>query len=863
MRASHPPAGIVTFLFTDVEGSTRLLQGMGAEPYAATLVAHREILRTAFGDRGGVEMGGEGDSLFYVFADAGDAVAAVEDAQRRLAGLGLAVRMGLHTGEPLLLAGEYIGIDVHRASRIAAAAHGGQVLLSETTAKALDFRKRKDLGEHRLKDLSRPERIFQLLAAGLPEAFPPIRSLDVHSHNLPVQPTPLVGREREIVELRELLTRPDVHLLTVTGPGGAGKTRLALQAAAESIEEFPGGVYFVDLAPLADPAMIPGTILQAVGIQEGGGRSMPELLKEFFGGKRVLFLLDNFEQLLESAPRLAEALRGVPGLTFLATSRAPLRIRDEHEYPLGPLPLPGSAEHRSIGRLAHYDSVRLFVERARAVRPDFALTEENASAVAEICLRLDGLPLAIELAAARSRIFSPQALLSRLSNRLDLLVGGARDLPDRHRTLRAAIAWSHSLLSTEEATLFRRISVFSGDFGLDAVEGFCCVRGEMELDPLEATSSLVEKNLLRADTEQAEPRFRMLETILEFAREELRESGEADAVARRHAEFYLQMAEEAAPHLTGADQAGWLERIGKDYSNLRAAMQWALSAGTVEIAARIAAAIRVFWMTRGLLAEGRLLTEGIAARMEGSLPELRAKILGCAGNLARQQARFDDARRLFEGALETYTAAGDARGRGVALTNLGAVAVEQGENERAEPLFEESLALLSKLGEERLMAMAQVNLGVLAEIRGDLDTAEKRYAQSLELTRRVGDLAGVGLALGNLSHLCFERGELETAARLTRESLKLAAETGNTYTAAYDLVALALHSLEVDPRRATRLLAAGNALFEAAGAQAAPIAHARFERAVARTREQLAPDVWQAEWKAGSEMSLEDAVKAL
>ncbi len=584
------PTGTLTFLFTDIEGSTRLVQELGTARWTSILQRHRDLVRAVLRRHQGHEVQTEGDSFFAVFEQPDQAIAAAVDAQRALAAepwpedAPIRVRMGLHTGEGALDAdGTYVGADIHRAARIAAAGHGGQVLVSSTLSTAVenalpDGVALRDLREHRLKDL-RPERLYDLVVEGLPSSFPPIRSLDVRPNNLPTQLTSFVGRDKELAEASDLLAR--TRLLTLTGPGGTGKTRLSLQLAATVAEDFPGGVFFVALAPIRDPELVPTTIAQAIGIAEDPARPTLDLLAHELAGRRVLIVLDNMEQVLDAVTGIAELLRRLPDLSIVATSRAALRISGEQEYPVPGLPAPvdparlspmeisalPAAPSPDPNTLLGWESVRLFVARAQAVRPDFSLTAESAAAVAAICARLDGMPLAIELAAARIRLLSAGAILERLENQLDLLAAGARDLPERQRTLRGAIAWSHEILGEPQRRLFERLSVFAGGGRLNEIEIVCGQAGE---DVLEDLASLVDQSLVRVEDHDDEHRYVMLEPIREFAAERLQLRGEADEVRRRHARAYADLVERAAGELAGRDQRRWLDRLERDHDNIRA-----------------------------------------------------------------------------------------------------------------------------------------------------------------------------------------------------------------------------------------------------------------------------------------------------
>ena len=523
------PTGTVSLLFTDIEGSTRLLQQVG-EYYTDLLEECRQLLRASFQQWNGNVVDTQGDAFFVAFARATDAVSAAVAAQHALAshlwpeGVVVRVRMGIHTGEPMLSAENYIGLDVHHAARIMSAGHGGQVLLSQTTRELVehglsDDVSLRDLGAHRLKDLQHPSHLFQLVIGGLPADFPPLKTLDTHPNNLPVQLTSLIGREQEIATVQRLLSREDVRLLTLTGPGGTGKTRLGLQVAAELSDRLADGVFFVNLAPISDPALVVPTIAQTLEVKETGNQSLLDLLKVSLRDKHLLLLLDNFEQVISAASQVTNLLAACPKLKIVVTSRAVLHVRGEQEYAVPPLALPDPKRLPDLVALAQYEAVALFIQRAQAVKPEFQVTNANAPAVAEICTRLDGLPLAIELAAARSKVLPPQALLARLRQRLAVLTSEARDVPARQQTLRSTIEWSYQLLDAEEQRLFRQLCIFVGGCTLQAAEAVCVTPGDGDTtrSVLDGVSSLIDKSLLRqSEQEGEEPRLVMLETIREY-----------------------------------------------------------------------------------------------------------------------------------------------------------------------------------------------------------------------------------------------------------------------------------------------------------------------------------------------------------
>jgi predicted ATPase/class 3 adenylate cyclase len=707
------PSGTVTFLFTDIEGSTRLLQRLGAEPYAAALAEHRRLLRDAFSTHGGVEVDTQGDAFFVAFPTAPGALAAAAQAREALADGPIKVRIGLHTGSPHLTDEGYVGADVHRAARIAAAGHGGQILISAATAQLVEDRLH-DLGLHRLKDLSAQERIYQLGD----DEHPPLKTL--HQTNLPVPATPFLGRESEVAEIEALLSRDDVRLVTLTGPGGTGKTRLALQAAAAS-EAFPGGVWWVALAPLRDPALVLESAATALGASGD--------LADHIGDTRLLLLFDNFEHLTDAAADLAPLLATCPNLTLLVTSREPLHLAGEHEYVVDPL--------------APDEAVELFLTRALAARRDFVANGE----VAQICARLDNLPLAIELAAARVKLLSPKALLERLEQRLPLLAGGARDLPERQRTLRATIEWSHELLTPDEQRLFARVGVFRGGATLDAAERVA----DADLDIL---SSLVDKSLVRIRVDTG--RIWMLETIREFALERLELSGESESLRRRHGDFFLAMAEEAEPHLRG-DPAEWLARLERDHDNLRAAMDRAAESRRGEELQRLVGALWRFYAVRGYVTEGR-------ARLETAL-ELDAR---------------------------------PTPGRGKVLNGATIAALDAGDNPTARARVEEALALHRQLGDAWSIAVSTQLLGSVHADVGDWREAQRHYRDALEQFLAVGDDHYTLLLKRLLAWMHFELGEHAEATALHEEVVRGARATGNRRMEATSLGALGEYALEDD-----------------------------------------------------------------
>ncbi len=798
------PTGTVTMLFTDIEGSTRLLQQVG-EYYAEVVATYRQLLRAIFHHWHGHELDTQGDAFFLVFARATDAISAAVEMQCTLAthawpkGVNVRVRIGLHTGEPRLSTEGYIGLDVHHAARIMSAGHGGQVLFSAATQELVkrdlpDGVSLRDLGEYRLKDLQYPSRLFQLVIADLPADFPPLKTLDSHPNNLPIQPTALIGREKEMTAIERLLRREDVRLVTLTGPGGIGKTRLGLQVAAELSDRFPDGVFFVNLAPLSDPALVIPTIAQTLDVQEITTQSLLDLLKTYLREKHLLLLLDNFEQVAYAAPQVADLLATCPKLKLMVTSRAVLHVRGEQEFAVPPLSLPDPKHLPDLVVLPQYEAVALFIVRAQAVKPEFQVTNANAAAVAEICVRLDGLPLAIELAVARIKLLPPQALLARLSNRLAVLTSGARDVPARQQTLRDTIEWSYHLLDIQQQRLFRLLSVFVGGCTLQAIESVYAALNDGAGQVLEGVASLVDKSLLQqTEQETEEPRLLMLETIREYGLEALAANGEMEGGRRAHAAYYLALAEEAEPELEGPQQVIWLERLEREYDNLRAAMQWLLEQERAgqrkEMALRLGAALRQFWMVRGPYSEGRNVLERALATSEGVAAFARANALNAAGSLALAQADIDRAKVRCEESLVLFKELGDKRGIAYSLYCLGWVAGEQGNLSTARSLIEEALVLFREAGVRERVAWSLRTLGELDNWKGEYTRACALCEESLALFRKLGNKLGMAASLFSLALIFFvSQGDPARARSLLEEVLTLSRELGDKETIASSLI---------------------------------------------------------------------------
>ncbi len=858
------PTGTVTFLFTDIEGSTRLLESLG-DAYLGLLERHHALLREAIAAGEGTEISTEGDAFFAVFPSAPRAVAAATQAQRGLAAetwpsnVAVRVRMGLHTGEGRLGGDSYIGLDVHRAARVAAAGHGGQVLVSAATQAlagaspppGVGF---TDLGQHRLKDLSRPEHLWQLTIDGLPAEFPPPKTLDATPNNLPLQLTSFLGRQREVADVLELLGSN--RLMTLTGPGGTGKTRLALQVAAEAADRYAGGVYFVALEPITNPDLLVPTVAQAVGLPDPGAATV-ERLAEHFGDRAFLLVFDNVEQVGDAAPQIGDLLALASGLAILATSRSPLRVYGEHEYLVPPLGLPDPRHLPDLEQFTQFESVALFVERAVAVKPGFAVDNANAPAVAEICVRLDGLPLAIELAAARVRVLTPQAILDRLSDRLGLLSGGARDLPERQQTLRGAIAWSHDLLEDGDRQAFARLSVFAGGATLEQIEAVCFEPAD-RMAALDVVSSLVDKSLLREESTGEEPRFRMLETIRQFASEQLTERGEADGYRSRHAAAVLAFAEDGAAVVLGPEGRAWLDRYELERDNIRAAIAWAIDGAHTETALRLLTACWRYWQIRGYLTEARDYAERALALPESrEFSAAREAALEAAGGIAYWQGDTDAARVWYGEALDLARARHDDRAEANALYNMTFTYAWQPEaQDEARVVAEESLAVNRRLKDRLGIGRALWAVASTYYFVSDFGEAEQLNDEALAIFREIGDpfMTGWTLYMRALirmsTDLASAREDLTEAYRIFRASDDV---TG--YALVFDAFAAVAHN-SGDDTTAARLAGFATATEHLAGSGlgAANRDLARFDPDQLRTD---SPE-FAAEFAIGQRMELDE-----
>jgi predicted ATPase/class 3 adenylate cyclase len=938
------PSGTVTFLFTDIAGSTSLWEQY-PRAMPAAIARHDTILREAIAACSGFVFKTVGDAVCAVFANPTDALNAALRGQRALhtmawsvtglpQGQVLLVRMALHTGVVVVRDGDYMGQPLNRTARLLAAGHGGQALVSRATAELvrddlLPGTELRDLGEHRLKDLARPEHIFQLTAADLPTDFPPLKTLDARPTNLPAQQATLIGREGEVAAALALLRRGDIRLLTLLGPGGVGKTRLAMQVAADLLEDFQEGAFFVALAPINEPGLVPVAIAQAIGVAEAGAQPLLQRLEAYLKNKRLLLVLDNFEQVLAAASTVAELLIAAPQLCVLVTSRSALRLSGEHEYAVPPLALPEPRQLRqaaaaNLDIIRHSPAVRLFIERAQAVKPDLAVTPENAAPIVEICQRLDGLPLAIELAAARCKLLPPKALLERLDSRLALLIGGARDRPARQQTLRDTIAWSYELLSPDEQALFRRLGAFVGGCSLAAAEatwsdGWMTV-DELRLcarrfgptddlaqtsesaDILDVLSALLDQSLLQQDgTETGEARFAMLQTIREYALERLVERGEEDAVRCRQTIFFLRMVEALEPDLYGSTSGPSLARLEREQDNLRATLQWAGAHGVPDLALRMSGALWRFWLVRGQLVEGRRWLEAALARGSAVTAAIRMKALRGVGMIAHTQGDYAQAITSFEEGLALARHLGDQQSSAALLNNLGLAALRLGNYTRAAGLFAESRDLYSALGDTAASVLPLANLGNVESLQGHFEVARGHYEQCLAIARRVGDLRGcanalnalgtmdyregnypharahyseslalhrelgdtinVAIILGNLGETAWRQGNYAEARAWYDESLVICQEVGYTSVTIFVLEGCAaLAVTQRQPLRAARLWGAAMQLRETSGQPIHPADKPQYDAGVADARAQLDQATFAAAWAAGRALTLEQAI---
>ena len=919
---SLPATSTVTFLFTDIEGSAKLWERQ-PEAMRSALARHDTLLRQAIEGSGGSVFKTVGDAFCAAFPTASQAVMAalrgqtVLTAERWQTETPLSVRMALHTGQAAERDGDYFGPSLNRVARLLAIAHGGQTLLSQAAHQRCEADlptdvTLRDMAAHRLKDLAQPEHVWQMCHPLLPADFPPLRSLQAFANNLPLQINSFVGRQAEMAQVRELLSSH--RLLTLTGAGGTGKTRLSLQVAAELLEKYGDGVFLVELAALSGASLVPQAVAGALGVREEPGRSMTETLMEYLRSKSLLLLLDNCEHLIAACASLADTLlRSCARLQVLATSREALGVMGEKTWRVPPLAVPtagdlplGEKEVASV--LLDYDGPHLFVERARLQRGDFVLDRGNVEAVAQVCARLDGIPLAIELAAARVRSLSVPEIVARLDKRFRLLTGGSRTALPRQQTLRALIDWSYDLLTGPEQTLWRRLSVFAGGWTLEAAESVCAGEGIEEWEVLEFLMSLVDKSLVSADTEENSTRYRLLETIRQYGSDRLAEEGSEGVLQERHAAWFLALAEEADPLLVGPSQAEWLSRLETEHDNLRTALAWYVEQrGTGEAGLRLVGSLGRFWKARGHLSEGRqwlgralerdrgmelvesmaspakaraLNASGILAfdqgeyALAGTFHEeslaLRRQLedqtgiagsLNNLGNVAYCQGDYRSAQALMAESLMLYRQIGDWKGMADSLTNLGNVSYAQANHAAARASYEESLALYRQIKNQNGVGFSLNNLGSVAFCQGDYAQARSLYEESLTLQRQLMNPQGIVIALSNLGSVASAQSEFSLAHALLAQSLTLKRQMGDPFgiTSGLEAIAEAAQGRN-QSRRATQVLGAADALREAIGAPLSVLERGERDKLLNSARAALDDNGFAQAWAAGQAMTMDAAI---
>lgn len=924
MSQSNLPTGTVTFLFTDIEGSTRLWQEHPkAMPIA--LERHHALLQKSIDVNGGYVFQITGDAFCAAFATAADGLIAAIGAQRALrdepwgeTGL-VRVRMALHTGPAEVKAGDYTsgeyasGLSLSHTARLLSAGHGGQILMSLAAAELVqDYLPEdvtlRDMGAPRLRDLIRAGTIYQAMVPDLPSEFPPLKTIDVSPNNLPLQLTSFIGREQEIVQVKELLSQ--TRLLTLIGAGGSGKTRLSLQVAATILESYPDGVWHVELAPLSDPTLILQIISTVLGVREQAGQPSLKAVTDYVRDKDILLLLDNCEHLIETCAQVVDSLlHACPNISLMATSREQLGTGGEHIFYIPSLELPSLVPTSSVEEIAKSEAVQLLYDRAIAIQPSFKLSKKNSYAVAQICHQLDGIPLAIELAAARFRMLSPEQIVFRLDDRFKLLTTGNRTAVPRHQTLAALIDWSHDLLAKVERALFRRLSVFSGGWTLEAAEAICSVEINLEpkiqaKDVLELLAGLASKSLVIVDDQDGETRYRMLKTIRAYALTRLREAKEEEPVRSEHLKYFLTLAEKVEPELLGDEHARWDRKFELEQDNLRDALAWAhaedSSSLDAETGALLAGTMFMYWYMHGYLNEGRRWLDLALDRFQGRT-KARAKALSGSGTLAWQQGdysearscfeesihlwssleekeglaeaqhfsghlefdqrNYDQAKLLFEESLKYYQKIGDMQRSLTLISDMGLVAYHLGDYDSARESFEEALLRSRERGNQDAVADVLNRLGDLARIDGDYDKARTYYEGSLELFRTMNAKLGIASGLHKLGQVARYQNDVERARRLFIESLILQREAGNKQGIVECLTGIAgLKIADGELEQATKLFGAAEALLDALGAPLAPADLMARERDLEVLKDQLDSQTLRTVWKKGYTMTQERAI---
>jgi predicted ATPase/class 3 adenylate cyclase len=898
------PSGTVTFLFTDIEGSTQLWE-KHPEAMQDALAKHDSILREAIELNGGTVIKTTGDGIHSVFEKAIDGVNAALSIQRALqepiCGLTIKARMGLHSGEADVRAGDYHGQSLNRAARLMAAGHGGQVLLSSVTA---DLAREHlpadvsllDLGEHRLKDLVRPEHIFQLLVPDLTSEFPPLATLDALPNNLPPQLTSFIGREREMQEVRRLLT--SARLLTLIGPGGTGKTRLSLELAADRLSDFKDGAWLVELAPLSDPAYILPAITSVLGLHEVPGIPLIHIVIDYLRAKHLLLILDNCEHLVEASAQIADQLlHACSHLKIIASSREALGIDGETVYRVPSLSLPD----QSSRALMDFEATRLFIDRAAKAEPRFQLTDHNAASIAQICDRLDGIPLAIELAAARVKLFTPEQIAERLDDRFKLLTGGSRTALPRQQTLRALIDWSYQSLNGAEQRALRRLAVFSGGWTFEAAEA---VAGEW--DAMDGLLGLVNKSLVNVEEQNGRSRYRFLETIRQYAMEKLLESGEAKDVRDRHLDYFLEsidLADEADQRIFGQEDTEWLDRMEVEHDNLRSALEWAASNHPVK-ALRLAYVAGGFWVARDYNHEARKWCQ-LALERSGSLPgleDVRAKVYGILGWSSIAIGEHKTGREAAEAGVALARTVGDMRtiGRILSVVALactflgefpaGEAAIQEaeaitrqnnyvgelsmvlttraqityfayGDVERAKRYLDEAVAIGLGARLKWATTMSVFGIARIAGMMGDVATARAKFLESAETARRVGNKRLMYSCYSELAHVLRENGGLEEPLGIYRDLLPKWKDLGHRAAVAHELECIAYILAKKDETvRAATILGAADHLRTLIESSPTPMELAEYEKELSDLRGILSGLEFERAWEAGQKLSMEQAI---
>ena len=909
------PLGTVTFLFTDIEGSTKLWEKY-PEAMKAALAKHDSVLKEAITSNHGQIIKTTGDGIHAVFGTAIDAVHATLAAQQNLQSLisnslQIKARMGLHTGEAELRGNDYYGQALNRAARIMSAGHGGQILLSAVTAELAREHlptdvSLRDLGEHRLRDLIQPENIFQLLALNLPKDFPALRSLNILPNNLPFQVTSFVGREREMREASQLFST--TRLLTFIGPGGTGKTRLSLQVAAEQLSEFKDGVWLVELAALTDPSLILQSIASVFNLRMQMGMPLQEIVFDYLRAKHLLLILDNCEHLVEACAHFADQiLRTSPRIKFIASSREALGISGETIYRVPSLSVPSPAEVTREA-LERFESIQLFVERAQAANPKFELTDSNASSVAQICFRLDGIPLALELAAARVAIFSAEQIATRLDDRFKLLTGGSRTALPRQQTLRALIDWSYDILSEDERALLRRLSVFAGGWTFEAAEAVCG-----DLNVLDLLTQLVNKSLVIVDEQMEATRYRLLETIRQYARDKLLEAGEAQQTRNLHLQYFVEFSEATGPHMDTMDVLIWIPKLDAEYDNVHAAFEWGLD-HDVEACLRIVGSLAYYWFRRGHGAEGIDMANAAFASANGLPPAekedaqrrqmmIRARALQAAAFLCYSQGDNINAYKAGNECVALARQLGDVQMLAVALSFSASAKLFEGDTETALAQIKEAIAVSQKMDEKLGLGMAYGMMAQLemvvnrnmkaaekyeqqameltrdiastwkglmmyfgtgrgAMFRGDYDIARERFAYCLPMFEEMKDEHRVNMIHSEFAHMDRQEGKLQQAEKAYRKTIRIWQKLGHRAAVAHQLECFAfLAKAHEEPERALRLLGAAEILRERINIHMQPPERAEYEREVQDLRGSMAEYEFATLWAQGRTLTMEEAIE--